>query len=325
MLDRHPIERVSWKDGDHWLRRYGMRSYNEAECGSTSAARRPLGVGNGQDALDLYWAVVTDRNGWQSSEVTLRYETPTDIADAQKPELELNQAPTLDVPWTLVPGQLLDIAKYAISGSVSTFGHFALTIAPDPSCQGAVPCPETSENLDGPGAISASSAWLVANDLALAPVFVGGSTSLALTNYAIDPALIRRPHGPDDDWLISPGFDVEAAAPHLVQFRYEGGAGAAPDLDVFLGSGSDSAALSSLPTIVSFDDFGGNTVTLKCSPHPRRPRPAISASTNASRGPIERSTRPMQNRSQPPTRRVLSVAVTEVTLRSNPTRRRSRI
>lgn len=274
LLDASKRASIDYSDDDYADDSQGLGTGGPSQelvsFAATNSGISGLGDGSGLDVLQLQWTFSTDRVGWRTAEVGFRYETPTDISEAQETLLKLYQAPALDGPWTLVPEQYLDPQANEISGTVNRLGHFALTIARDPVCSGAVAYVEnfeaatstdpaalgfSVENLAGGGVIPAFATWLVANDPTLDPVFIDGFESLNPTTYAIQFGDVVTPN---DDWLISPEFDLESSATYVVQFRHEAGPGLS-DLDAILGVGEDSASLSAMPPIVEIVDASASS------------------------------------------------------------------
>jgi hypothetical protein len=78
---------------------------------------------------DILWELRTDRAGWTSAQVTLRY-ADDEIASLDESALRLHQAPDPRGPWTELPAQSLDMARNEVRATISAAGFFALATEP---------------------------------------------------------------------------------------------------------------------------------------------------------------------------------------------------
>lgn len=76
-------------------------------------------------AASVLWRVESDRGGWTSAKVTLKY-TAAEAASLGEHRLSIYRADNPAGPWTLVPGSVHDTARNRVSGTVETFGYFAI-------------------------------------------------------------------------------------------------------------------------------------------------------------------------------------------------------
>jgi FG-GAP repeat protein len=73
------------------------------------------------------WEITTDRTGWTSADVTLRY-TDAEVAGIPglvEDDLVIFKAPTLTGPWAQVTTSV-DTARNEVTAAVSSFSHFAI-------------------------------------------------------------------------------------------------------------------------------------------------------------------------------------------------------
>jgi len=82
----------------------------------------------GPDSADAHWQLATDRTGWTSCAVTLKY-TDAEIAGLAENGLRLFRSSTPDGPWTPLE-TTVDISRNRASATVSELGFFALAAEP---------------------------------------------------------------------------------------------------------------------------------------------------------------------------------------------------
>jgi hypothetical protein len=79
------------------------------------------------------WEILTNRTGWASAEVTVKY-IDAEISETAEDSLLLFQGPTTVGPWTLVQDHWRNTHRNLVGGTVMEMGHFALAWR-DPTAQ----------------------------------------------------------------------------------------------------------------------------------------------------------------------------------------------
>jgi FG-GAP repeat len=100
-----------------------------ASCVSAEITRSAMGI-SGWPAesggrASVQWGLVTDRTGYASAEITVRY-LPDEIAFLVPGTQRLLQAPAITGPWEVVPVQEHDPSRRELRAQVTSLGHFAI-------------------------------------------------------------------------------------------------------------------------------------------------------------------------------------------------------
>jgi len=108
-------------------------NFDAGDNGSGGASLQTVVLTRNKDALanvpaegvaGVHWQLTTDRTGWNSAEVTLKY-THAEVSALAEGTLQLYTAAAPDGPWTLL-NSTLDARRNTLRATVSQLGYFAI-------------------------------------------------------------------------------------------------------------------------------------------------------------------------------------------------------